>query len=97
MAKAAKPAVTLKLNGKPFTTARQTASLDKLLKYLNSLPDDEIRDSSGLYDAGFNHHVSEQFRQHPKKVEGYSLKVDGKLFYGNPKAIQALRDTQEAD
>lgn len=81
---AAKPAV-LKLNGKPFSLHRPSAKALQIKAELDGLPADEIFTQDQLRCS----HVRDY--ANTAELVGYSLKIGGTRYWGNPKAIAILR------
>lgn len=95
----AKPEKQLLLNGKPFSLAHLRPTFEKLKKFLDAMPDNEVLDSSELCrKSGVG---ACAVSDHSKKPElaPYIAVLTGrnKRLYGNPRAIKRLKELLTAE
>ena len=82
--------VALKLDGKPLELTPPTPALDRLLAFLNSAPSDEVFTEQILAEkvkVSARHIAARN-----ERFSAFTLLVNGKRYWGNPKAIKALRE-----
>jgi hypothetical protein len=87
----AKAPVILKLNGKPLTLNPEAPIIGSIRQYLDKAPADELFTVGELarkIGSGENY-VSDQSTK--PQLAAYTMKTGKMRYWGNPKAIEALR------
>ena len=91
-----KPAVTIKFKGKPFSLNSSPPCVGKITETLDECPVDEVLDVHDLAKkSGISTHTIKDLGPRADLAE-YSLKIGCKRYWGNPKAVSALRNQLEA-
>jgi hypothetical protein len=91
-----KPAVTLKLNGKSFCLKPTLPSISYILRFLDKQPADELFTSDELSKrAGVSTNTIKSIGNRDE-FGAYSLRCGRLRYWGQPKAILALRAQFEA-
>jgi hypothetical protein len=101
--KAVKPEKPLLLNGKPLTLKPSTPQADKLIAFLQALPDGEVFDRHFILGKGIisSDRLRELSQRDPRMKELCTLAPGGdghnaRYLFGNPNAIKALKKLIEA-
>lgn len=82
--------IALKLNGKPLDLSPKSPAADKLKAYLDKAPADEVFTQEKVAkDAGIYVGALPVAKD---KLDGYSHMIGRYRYWGNPKAIKALRE-----
>jgi len=92
----------LLLNGKPIDLRRPTPCVDRILEYLDKLPDNEIQDVSAVVTGAqaSKDRIQTAAKTDPRLASYHVLTSAGtsnrRYLFGNPRAIKALRKLIEA-
>jgi hypothetical protein len=91
-----KPAVKIKLDGKPFTLRQDPPAIKALVTHLDKAPADEVFTPAGLAQrSGMHIRTINGYSTNPL-LASYTTKNGALRYFGNPKAIVALREQIEA-
>jgi hypothetical protein len=91
-----KPAVSLKLNGKSFSLKPDLPSVSAIVRFLDKQPADELFTSDELSKrAGVSTNTIKS-SGNKDELASYSLRCGRSRYWGQPKAIQALKAQLEA-
>jgi hypothetical protein len=86
-----KKPIALKLNGKPLDLNPPRRALEKLAAFLEKLPNDELLTIGELVTrSNVGQSSIRDFRQDPK-FSSYIHRASTLLYFGNPRAIVALK------
>jgi hypothetical protein len=91
-----KPAVKLKLNGKPLCLKVTVPSVAAIMNFLNKQAPDELFTSDVLAKGANVSQNTIKSMGHAEELNGYSIRSGKLRYWGNPKAIAALKEQLEA-